>query len=398
MIHRIFVILVLLLVLPDIYIYRVIAKGRSPYRSWLKWIHWIPTIILSGALLFMMFGDNFTPQRVSFTGLYMITYLTVVVPKCLFVLVSLVGKLIACSGGIPQLCFIQKCPIDSIFNIIGLLLAVWGAYVILYGSLCGWRRFEVVEVDFVHPQLPAAFDGYRIVQISDFHIGTIARYPEDVRRAVELINAQHPDMVAVTGDLVNNEATELDGLEDILSSITAHDGVFSVLGNHDYGSYRRWPNKRTKIANLESLKQRERAMGWRLLLNENEVLVRNGDSIAVVGVENDGKPPFPSLGDLSKATAGVEGMFKILLSHDPSHWRRKVLPDTDIQLTLSGHTHAMQFLLGNFSPSVWFYPEWGGFYTEGAQSLYVNRGLGSVMIPYRYGAWPEITVITLRQK
>jgi len=146
------------------------------------------------------------------------------------------------------------------------------------------------------------------------------------------------------------------------------------------------------------LKRRKAEMGWRLLLNDNQIVRRGNDSIAIVGVENDGKPPFPALGDLPRATRGTEGMFKLLLSHDPSHWRRRVLPETDIQLMLSGHTHAMQFRLGNFSPSAWIYPEWGGLYTEGAQSLYVNTGLGSVMIPYRFGAWPEISVITLSRK
>ena len=137
-------------------------------------------------------------------------------------------------------------------------------------------------------------------------------------------------------------------------------------------------------------------MGWQLLLNENKIVKRGNDSIAVIGVENDGKPPFPALGDLSKSTRGTEGMFKLLLSHDPSHWRRKVLPETDIQLMLAGHTHAMQFRLGCFSPSAWIYPEWGGLYTEDGRGLHVNVGLGSVMIPYRFGAWPEITIITLK--
>ena len=139
-------------------------------------------------------------------------------------------------------------------------------------------------------------------------------------------------------------------------------------------------------------------MGWQLLLNENRLIVRGNDSIAIIGVENDGKPPFPAMGDLPRATSGTDRLFKLLLSHDPSHWRRKVLPDTDIQLTLSGHTHAMQFRLGGFSPSAWIYPEWGGLYTENGRGLYVNMGIGSVMIPYRFGAWPEISVITLRKK
>lgn len=398
MVYRIFVFLILLLLLPDLYIYRRITKLRSIHRHWLKWVHWLPSLLLVVALLYMLTGDNFTPRRVSFTGTYMIAFLSIVVPKCLYVIFSLLGRLVSCLGFIPFMSPMQKWPVAKAFDVTGLLMAFVGMYIILYGSIFGWRMFQVKEVEFVHPQLPASFDGYRIVQISDFHLGTIAHYPEDIRRVVDIINAQEADMVAVTGDLVNNEATELNGLEPILSAIHARDGVFSVLGNHDYGTYRRWPDREAQRENLEALKQREIALGWRLLLNENEIVKRGSDSIAVVGVENDGTPPFPSLGDLPEATRGTEGIFKILLSHDPTHWRRRVLPETDIHLTLSGHTHAMQFRLGDFSPSAWFYPEWGGLYTDEGRGLYVNSGIGSVMIPYRFGAWPEITVITLRQK
>ena len=399
MIHRIFFFLLLLLWLPDVYLYRQVVKPRFSRHRWLCWLHWLPSVLLTLSLVCLMFGDNFTSLRVTLTGVYMITFLTLVVPKCLFVLISLLGRSLTLAGRLPALGVLAKFPINTVFDIIAALMACVGAYVILYGCVYGWRRFEVKEVVFAHPDVPEAFDGYRIVQISDFHLGTIARYPEVVRRAVETINAQQPDLVAFTGDLVNNEATELDGLEEILAGLQARDGVFSVLGNHDYGPYRHWPSKRAQAENLEDLKHRQSAMGWHLLLNANEIIRRGNDSIAVVGVENDGKPPFPALGDLPRATKGTDGMFKLLLSHDPSHWRRKVIPETDIQLMLAGHTHAMQFRLGDFSPSSWIYPEWGGLYTtEEGQGLYVSAGLGSVMIPYRFGAWPEISVITLRRK
>ncbi len=398
MIHRIFLLLIALLWLPDAYIYRHMVKLHTSRRRWLRWLHWLPSVLLTLALVCLMFGDNFTSLRVTLTGVYMVTFLTIVVPKCLFVICSLLGRSFSLVGRLPALCWLQRFPVETAFNVLGELLACVGAYIILYGCIFGWRRFEVKKVDFAHPDVPEAFDGYRIVQISDFHLGTIARYPDEVRRVVEMINALHPDLIAFTGDLVNNEATELDGLEEILSDLEAGDGIFSVLGNHDYGSYRQWPSKRAQAENLADLKRREAEMGWRLLLNEHEIVKRENDSIAVVGVENDGKPPFPTLGDLPKATQGIEGMFKLLLSHDPSHWRRRVLPETDIQLMLAGHTHAMQFRLGAFSPSAWIYPEWGGLYTEAGQSLYVSVGLGSVMIPYRFGAWPEISVITLHRK
>lgn len=385
--------------LPDVYIYRQLLKPRTVRGRWLRLLYWLPSLLLTLALVCLMFGDNFTSLRVKLTGIYMVAFLTVTVPKCLFVLISLLGKSVVMAGRLPALALIQKWPVGTVFNALGVAAACLGAYVILYGCISGWRRFEVKEVSFSHPDVPEAFDGYRIVQISDFHMGTIARYPDDIRRAVDIINAQQPDLVAFTGDLVNNEASELDGVEEILAGLKARDGVFSVLGNHDYGSYRRWPDKRAQAANLADLKRRQTQMGWHLLLNGHEIIRRGSDSIAVVGVENDGNPPFPALGDLPRATQGVgQGVFKLLLSHDPSHWRRRVLPETDIQLMLAGHTHAMQFRLGGFSPSAWIYPEWGGLYTEDGRGLYVNTGLGSVMIPYRFGAWPEISVITLHRK
>ncbi len=398
MIHRIFFLILMLLWLPDLYIYFQTIKPRVTRHRWLHRLHWVPSIVLTLSLLFLLFGDNFTSMRVRLTGIYMILFLTLTVPKSLFVLISLLGRLLS------SLCCLLACRVKTklyiniMFDVLGVAVACLGVYFILYGSVCGWRRFEVKEVAFTHPDVPEAFDGYRIVQISDLHIGTIASYPEVVSRAVEIINNQNPDLIVFTGDLVNNESSELNGFENILSDLQAKDGVYSVLGNHDYGSYRKWHSKQAQAENLKNLKERQSRMGWHLLLNENKIIHRGNDSIAVVGVENDGKPPFPALGDLPQALQGTEGMFKLLLSHDPSHWRRKVIPETDIQLMLAGHTHGMQFRLGSFSPSVWFYPEWGGLYTEGKQNLYVSVGLGSVMIPYRFGAWSEISVITLRNK
>ncbi|MDD6892061.1 MAG: metallophosphoesterase, partial [Bacteroidales bacterium] len=199
-----------------------------------------------------------------------------------------------------------------------------------------------------------------------------------------------------TGDLVNSRATELAPFLTALSQLQAPDGVYSVLGNHDYGTYARWSSPREQAANLDTLKRLERQLGWRLLLNEHHCLHRGSDSIVVAGVENSGRPPFPDRGDLRRALQGTNGRFRILLSHDPTHWRREVLPRTDVQLTLSGHTHDMQVSLFGFSVSRWIYPEHRGLYLEGGRALYVNIGLGYVLFPLRLGAWPEITVITLR--
>lgn len=219
-----------------------------------------------------------------------------------------------------------------------------------------------------------------------------------VAEIVDKVNAFHPDAIFFTGDLVNSSPKEVSMFIPILAGMKAKDGVFSILGNHDYCEYRSYTAPDSPERNLAELIRTECSMGWTVLLNEHHLLHRDNDSIALIGVENDGEPPFPSRADLRKATRGLDGnIYKILLSHDPSHWRRAVLPDTDIHLTLSGHTHALQLKIGGFSPALWKYPEWGGLYREGARLLHVSTGVGS-NVAFRLGAWPEINVIRLHSK
>lgn len=213
-----------------------------------------------------------------------------------------------------------------------------------------------------------------------------------------MVNAEQADLVVFTGDIVNNIAIELDEFIPILSQIKGKDGVYSVLGNHDYSPYIKWNTKAEQQTNLDSLLAKEARMGWQVLNNEHTIIHRGHDSIALVGVENSGNPPFPNYGDLPKALKGTDGIFKVLLSHDPTHWRREVLPESDVQLMLSGHTHEMQFSIFGFSPAKFVYPEHNGLYREGNQALFVNVGLGYLMFPMRLGAWPEITVITLKKE
>lgn len=279
----------------------------------------------------------------------------------------------------------------------GLTLAVLCIIVILYGSFVGRTRFEVKEATFTSSRLPQSFDGYRIVQLSDLHIGSFVGNGPAIKRLVDMVNAQHPDLIVLTGDLVNHRAVELDEFQDILAGLKAKDGVYSILGNHDYGPYFHWKDKQDQDANLVDLEQRQVAMGWKLLNNSHDFLIQGNDSIALIGVENEGEPPFSQHGDLPKAKADTDGMFQILLSHNPTHWRREVLPNSNIDLMLAGHTHAMQLQFGNYSPACYIYPEWGGMYLEGSRGLYVNVGIGYVGLPFRFGAWPEITVLTLRR-
>ncbi len=277
------------------------------------------------------------------------------------------------------------------------LLLPWLAWT--YGTVVERNCFCVKRVEVQSRNLPASFDGYRVVHISDMHLNSFAGRERALQRAVDKINALNPDVVLFTGDLVSLGHWELDGMQDILEGVRAKDGVFSVLGNHDYSEYHRWPSKQEQAEAVEMLKRRQRDMGWRLLLNENEPIARGADTISIIGVENiSGDRHFRTYGDLARAMQGADGAYKILLSHDPSHWRKEVVGKSDIDLTLAGHTHAMQVMMFGWSPSAFIYDEWGGLYSEDEQSLYVNRGLGQTVFKARIGAMPEITLLELKHK
>ena len=260
-------------------------------------------------------------------------------------------------------------------------------------------NYQVKKIKLSFKNLPAAFKGMRMVHISDIHSGSF----QDIRavnKGIDLILKQQPDLIVFTGDLVNDRATEMDPYQNSFGRLTAPLGVFSTLGNHDYGDYVQWPTPQEKIDNLEALKKVHANMGWRLLMNEHVVLEKGDEKIALLGIENWGsKARFPKYGKMDLAHVGTEDIkFKILLSHDPSHWDAQVLPEySSIDLMLSGHTHGMQFGLENpyfkWSPVQWMYKQWAGLYEQGAQKLYVNRGYGFIGYPGRVGILPEITVI-----
>jgi hypothetical protein len=273
---------------------------------------------------------------------------------------------------------------------------------LLYGMYRGRYNYKVLKYVLHFDDLPDAFDGYRITQISDVHSGSFDN-PEKISYGIALINQQKSDAVMFTGDLVNNTASEMDPWKEVFSGISAPDGVFSVLGNHDYGDYVHWESAAAKKANLEALKAVHREMGWNLLLDEHKKITRGSDTIAIVGVENWGAG-FKQVGDLGKAASVLSaGEFKILLSHDPSHWEQKVKKDEKkFQLTLSGHTHGMQFGIEipgwfKWSPAQYRYEHWAGIYNEAGRFLNVNRGFGFLAYPGRVGIWPEVSVIELRK-
>ncbi|MEM9023792.1 MAG: metallophosphoesterase, partial [Bacteroidota bacterium] len=287
---------------------------------------------------------------------------------------------------------------------VGLVAAAIPFGALTYGILRGRWRFQVFRETLAFDNLPPAFDGLKVVQISDLHLGSFFnRNHEEVARGIQMINDLEPDLILFTGDLVNNYAEEAEAWVDHFAGLKARIGKFSILGNHDYGDYVRWPGEEAKQANVEAVIAANRRMGFRVLLNENETIEVNGEKIGLVGVENWGARGFTKYGDLDKAVAGSEQLpFRILLSHDPSHWDAQVLRHTNIDLTLSGHTHGMQFgvEVGNWkiSPVQMVYPRWAGLYTEGQQHLYVNRGFGYIGYPGRVGISPEITLLELRSR
>jgi len=275
---------------------------------------------------------------------------------------------------------------------------------LLYGMFKGKYNFRVLSYNLEFDDLPEAFDGYQITQISDVHSGSFDNHNK-ISYAVDLINEQQSDAIFFTGDLVNNLASEMNEWSDLFSTLKAKDGVFSVLGNHDYGDYVDWANTLEKENNLNRLKEVQKNMGWRLLLNENVSINRGEQKINLVGVENWGKGGFVKHGDLDKAAADLtKEDFKILLSHDPSYWQEKIKTDPKhYQLTLSGHTHGMQFGIEipgwiKWSPIKYRYENWAGIYEELGRYINVNRGFGFLGYPGRVGIWPEITVIKLRKR
>lgn len=387
--YRITLLLLLTLLLPDVYIYFVYIV-RKTRNALLRLSYWIPTLLLGLLYAYFMYmtGDNPLSHHALGIGRLAIAIMLFATPKTVFMLCSLTGNLLHALA--------KPCPRRP-FTLLGMGLAAVCFGCIAYGSFRGITRFEIKQVEYASPHLPAGFDGYRIVQLSDIHIGSWQGYPEPIQELVELSNAQRPDLIVFTGDLVNQQSHELDDFRAILSQLHAPDGVYSILGNHDYGTYYHWNHPEEESANLSYLIQSQKAMGWKMLNNAHDIIHHKGDSIALIGVENDGEPPFSQYADLPRAMKGTEGLFKILLSHNPTHWRREVLPSSDIDLMLAGHTHAMQGILFGHSLAELRYPEWRGMYREGERALYVNIGIGYVGLPFRFGAWPEITVITLKK-
>lgn len=395
---------VVIYIILDIYAYQAF---KTVTRH--SWIYWIYLALSLGVLGYLLYQFN-VPDKQGLTGArsYAIGFfLAFFVPK-LILFILLFGE---------DLVRVVVSGLQKIFNSneayalpsrrkfisqIALGIAAIPFASLLYGMYQGRYNYKVLKYVLHFDDLPETFDGYRITQISDVHSGSFDN-PEKIKYGIDLINEQQSDAIMFTGDLVNNTASEMDNWKQFFGQLTAKDGVYSVLGNHDYGDYVNWDSAAAKKANLDALKEVHREMGWNLLLDEHRKISRGNDAISIVGVENWGAG-FKQVGDLDRASAGLsENEFKVLLSHDPSHWQEKVKKDNKkFHLTLSGHTHGMQFGIEipgwfKWSPVQYRYEHWAGIYEEAGRFLNVNRGFGFLAYPGRVGIWPEVTVIELRK-
>lgn len=347
-----------------------------------KLVWWVPTVVMAVCTLLMALGQW---TVVSDVFLWMLLCFTL--PKLVFTALSLVGRLVALPWA-PAAPWIQT----GAAVVAGVVML--GA---VYGLVWGWRHIVVKDVTITNPTLPAAFDGYRIAQITDLHLGTFAGDTAYIGNLVDKINALHPDLIVFTGDIMNFTPDEVEPFAPILRRLNAPDGVVSVLGNHDYSLYARDAEPGSHEKMLRRTIELERSIFSWLLLDENFAITRGADSIYVAGVQNIGRRFSANRGNLEKAMTGIpDGAYTVLLSHDPTHFDDAVAGKTRIPLTLSGHTHAMQFEIFGWSPSAWVFDKWGGLYRQGDQQMYVSTGAGGNM-RFRFGAWPEIVLLTLKK-
>ncbi|TDS16831.1 hypothetical protein DFQ03_1319 [Maribacter caenipelagi] len=360
-------------------------------------LFWIFTIGLITAILLLKIKlDLVSPERqqLIISKLYGLT-VSSFIPKFIFVIVI---SLLYFSNFM----FSQETSL-IVIPAIGLFSGFLPFFIILYAIFSAVYRFKVHHINLKLETLPQQFNGVRIVHISDLHLGSFNYKYHILERAIKKINDLHPDLIFFTGDLVNNFSWELRGWDTVLKKLKAKDGKFAVLGNHDYGDYSQWASPKEKRANFNEIQQFYKKTDFTLLRNEAKFIEKTNTSLSIIGVENWGNPEFKKYGDLEKAMENVEeSTFKILLSHDPTHWSEEVAHHTNIALTLSGHTHGMQaginFRTKKWSPIKYKYKHWAGLYKENNQYLYVTRGLGWMGFPGRLGMRPEITLIELYKK
>ena len=381
-----------LCIFSDLYIFlRYISPKPSTI---LKYAWWLPLLILLVMLTKFLFFNEGLEHEYNRTNIFLLLMGLFCIPKILFSILSFIPK---------------------VGEYLGIAVALAVIYIILYGITIGFSKLEVRHITFESSRVPAAFDGYKIVQFSDSHTGSFrGPYAHLLQQSIDTINAQHPDLVCFVGDIENFTPNELEPHRAAFSSIKAKDGVMTIMGNHDYSTYLRLP-PREETAMVQRTRDMQRSFGWDMLENENRIIHRNGDSILVIGEENWGLPPFQQYGDIRKALGDITltldkdkrtPTLSLMLTHDPNAWRHHVMPVIVPDITLSGHTHGTQFSLFGWSPASMVYQEWGGEYylnednqqsTDTPSLLSVSTGFGG-NFPFRFNMPREIVVITLKHK
>lgn len=383
--------IILLWLFADLYFYT--ALNTLTANLIIHWAYWLVDASLILGIVYSILGRG-RGEPTKAIGWFMALMLLSAVPKLAALPVLLVEDVTRLFRGFP--------PRSVWVSQLAFVVAAIPFLGLLFGLTRGRHHYRVHRTTLYFPNLPEAFDGFKLTQLSDIHAGSFESY-NGVNKGIDMVNAQHSDVILFTGDLVNNKASEMDPWKESFARLTAPMGKYSVLGNHDYGDYTKWESEQAKRANLAQLKNVHKEIGFRLLLDEAIELKKDDQTITLIGVENWGKGGFHKYGDLAKATEKVDDdQFKILMSHDPSHWEAKTLEHAKhINLTLAGHTHGMQFgieLFGfKWSPVKYVYKEWAGLYERYGKYLYVNRGFGFIGLKGRVGIWPEITVITLKR-
>jgi len=407
MIARALIFFLLLIVIPDVYLHRVWLRH---YRcSWPRVAWWVVSVALLVYTLWLGFSPDFIPRNPWPLFIYLFVLGVFILPKAIFALVLAVAGALRSTrrriSGQPgsrhvtdnrRAALSMRSPRSAVA--VASVLTVLIVCLVCYGVTAGFNKFEVRRIEFRSPQLPPAFDGYKVALFSDVHVGSYVTESGQkmLEQAMDSLNALGADLIVFAGDLQNARAEEIEQHRGAFSRLKAPDGVVAVLGNHDYAMYLDETPEERK-ADEAATGQQIRGLGWDLLLNEHRLLTRGNDTLVVAGTENLGRPPFPSKGDVAKTVQGVKpGSFILMVSHDPYAWRKAILPESEAQLTLSGHTHGGQVNLWGWSPYALLGREFDGFYYEGDRALFVTRGLGG-LIPFRVGATGEIVLITLHR-
>lgn len=403
------IILIATLFLIDWYVFQglrqIIGKFEPITQKWIKVAYWSLPVISLLSFIYIFYispGENRAGWKMFvITGIFIIYISKLLTTAVLFIaeIVRAIQWSIQKLTPKTELALGEKITRSQFITQGALALGALHVGAMTYGIISGAHDYRVKRIKIPIKDLPRAFEGLKIAQVSDIHSGSFYNKTA-VQGGVDMLLAEKPDIAFFTGDLVNNKAEEFKDHFDTFKQIQAPLGVYSTLGNHDYGDYTQWKSQETKIQNLNDLKEAHKLMGWKLMMDENELLKIDNETLAILGIQNWGAGGFAKYGDLKKAIVGTEDVStRLLLSHDPSHWREQVLGKTQIDASFAGHTHGMQYgvEIGDFkwSPVQYRYKEWAGLYTENNQNLYVNRGYGYIGYPGRLGILPEITIAEL---